>query len=85
MMVLINIDFWGSDEELKILDKASEEAVKNTEGVDFLGRFAPEAKKWHWTYFYKAESLTTWDNFLKNIEYKRDKKLLSHDTTEFYI
>lgn len=62
-----------------------EEAVGKTEGVDLLGRFAPEAIKWHWTYFYKAESLTTWDNFLKNIEYKRDKKVVSHDTTEFYV
>jgi len=62
-----------------------EEAVEKTEGVDLVGRFAPEATKWHWTYFYKAESLTTWDNFLKNIEYIRDKKVVSHDTTEFYV
>ena len=84
-MVLSNFDFWGSDEELTLLDKAMKKAVDKTEGVDLLGRYAPEALKWHWTYFYKTESLTTWENFLKNLEYKRDKKLIPHETTVFYV
>ena len=52
-----------------------EESVGKTEGVDLLGRFAPEAIKWHWTYFYKAESLTTWDNFLKTSNTNEIKRL----------
>ena len=84
-MVLINIDFWGTDDELKKHDKALTDAIEKTEGVEYLGRYSPEATKWHWTYFCKAESLTVWDNMLKNYQYKRDKKLLSHDSTEFYV
>lgn len=85
MMVLVNIEFWGSDEELEKLDKAVKDAVEKTLGVEYLGRFMPEQTRWHYTYFIKAESLTAWDNCLKNFEYKRDRKLLAHDTTEFYI
>ena len=85
MMVLINTEFWGSDEELKMLDKAIKDAVEKTVGVEYLGRFMPEQTRWHYTYFYKAEGLTAWDNFLKNFEYKRDRKILAHDTTEYYI
>ena len=84
-MVLVNIEFWGSDEELKNLDKAIKDAVEKTKDVKYLGRFMPEQTRWHYTYFYKAESLTAWDNFLKNFEYKRNRKILAHDTTEYYM
>jgi len=84
-MVLINTEFWGSDEELNKLDNAIKDAVEKTVGVEYLGRFMPEQTRWHYTYFYKAESLTAWDNFLKNFEYKRDRKISAHDTTEYYI
>ncbi len=85
MMVLVNFDFWGSDEDLKKLDSTCEKMTEKTYGVEFIGRFMPEQKKWHYTYFYKADSLTAWDNALKNFEYEFNKKILSHNTTEFYI
>jgi hypothetical protein len=82
-MVLINIDFWGTDEELKIFENALTNAVTKTQGAEYLGRFGPESQKWHYTYFCKADSLTVWDSVLKNLDYKRDKKLMSHETVEF--
>jgi len=85
MMVQVSIEFWGSDEDLVVLDKAVKDACKKTEGVEFLGRFLPEQTRWHYTYFFKSDSLTTYDNMLNNFEYKRDRKILAHDITEFYL
>ena len=33
MMVQVSLEFWGSDEDLAILDKAVKGACKKTEGV----------------------------------------------------
>ncbi len=85
LMVLINIDFWGSDEELKIFENALTNAVTKTQGAEYLGRYGPESQKWHYTYFCKADSLTVWDAVLKKVDYKRDKKLMSHESVEFYM
>lgn len=84
-MVLINCDFWGSDDELEKLDKAYKDMAKITDGVEYLGRYSPNNFKWHWTYFFKVESLTAWDNGSKNYKYKRDKKNFSHGSVLFYV
>ncbi len=44
MMVLVNFDFWGSDEDLKKLDSTCEKMAEKTYGVEFIGRFMPEQK-----------------------------------------
>ena len=84
-MVLINIDFWGTEDELKILDKAYKEMAKKTDGVEYLGRHVPNTTKWHYTYFFKAENMATWASGMPNFDYKRDKKLMSHGAVEFFM
>ena len=84
MMVLINVDFFGSDEELEELTKAYEVVGEKTEGVKFLGRFVPGQTKWHYTFFFKAKDMATWASGLGNFKYKRDKSKFTHGAVEFY-
>ncbi len=87
MMVLMHIDFWGDDDELKKLDKVMENMAKKSADIEYLGRFSPNSKKFHWTYFLKVKDYGAWEEgFYKNIgsDYKRDIKILSHAVMDFY-
>ena len=84
MMVLIDVDFWGTEDELKILDKAYKNMAKKTDGVEYLGRHTPNSK-WHYTYFFKADNLAAWAGGNSNFDYKRDKKLFSHGAMQYYM
>ncbi len=87
MMVLINMDFWGDDDELKKLDKAYENMAKKSDEMEYLGRFSPNTKKFHWTYFLKVKDYSAWEEgFYKQIvsEYKRDLKVMSHAVVDFH-
>jgi hypothetical protein len=84
-MVLINVDFYGSDEELEKLDKAYKKMAEKTEGVEFKARLVPMQTKWHYTYVFKAESMKAWAAGFENFKYDRDRKVMSHGTVEFYV
>jgi hypothetical protein len=84
MMVLIHFDFWGDDDDLKKFDKANIDMAEKTEGMEYLGRFAPTNKKFHWTSFYKIKNFRTWEDAIENRSYERNKKHLSHAHVEFY-
>ena len=43
MMILVNVDFYGSDTELEVLTKAIK-AFEKEEGVEFLGRARAQYK-----------------------------------------
>ncbi len=85
MMVLINVDFFGSDKDVEELTKAYEAVGKKTEGVEFLGRFVPNTTKWHFTFFFKSKDLATWASASGNFEYKRDKSKFTHGAVEYYM
>jgi hypothetical protein len=84
-MVLINVDFYGSDEELEKLDKAYKKMAEKTEGVEYKGRLVPMQTKWHFTYVFKAENMKAWAAGNENFKYDRDRKVMSHGAVEFYM
>ena len=99
MMILIHIDWAGTEEQLKELDKGYKIAAEETEGIDFKGRLTPWNKKYHYTYVLKADDITKFHKFgeyffLENTrdrslmtrvsENTRDRSLMTHGEYEFY-
>ena len=85
MYILDFFDWFGSIEELEKLDKTVKKNLEGS-GVEYLGRFAPYNRNYHWTYFFKAKDLITWENARLHIDagYKRDYKVHTHEIMEFY-
>ena len=77
MMVLVNWDFIGSDEELKEGDKTFKKMADMSKGVEYLGRYIPSNIKWHFTYFFKCESPEAWAT-RKRPDWKRDRSKWTH-------
>ncbi len=84
MFVLYNIDWGGTAERLKAHDEAWKKACDETEGVEYMGRYKPWNKKYHWTYFTKVKDLPTWYGASSNYEWDRDPKEMIHTELEFY-
>jgi hypothetical protein len=82
MYILEHLDWYGSIKDLEELEKKLKEAC-NEAGVEFLGRFAPHNKKFHWTLFYRVKDLKDWLN-VKFDWYKRDRKVHTHSVMEYY-
>lgn len=78
MMILVNVDFYGSDTELEVLTKAIK-AFEKEEGVEFLGRYEPSNTKWHYTFFFKAKDMLTWASASKYWSYTRDRTPRAHN------
>ena len=56
-------------------------------GVEWLGRFEPQNKKYHWTYIWKAKDWNSWHTKTypeESANFKRDFKVYSHVEYEFY-
>jgi hypothetical protein len=85
MMILIHVDFFGSDDELSELDKALELVGTESEGVEFLGRYDATQLKWHYTYFFRAESRDHWFTGESNWKYKKDKSKMTHSVIQYFV
>jgi hypothetical protein len=84
VLVLYHFDWGGTDERLKAHDEAWKKACEKTEGAEYLGRYNPYNKKYHWTAVTKVKDLPTWYEVTKKFEWKRDLKATTHDELELY-
>jgi hypothetical protein len=84
MMVIIYWDFFGDADELKEVDKHFKKMGDESEGVEYLGRYAPTGLKWHWAYFYKCESEEAWIK-RKRIQWDRDYTKWTHGIIHQYM
>ncbi len=84
MFVLYHIDWDGTEERLKTHDEDWKKACEKTEGAEYLGRYMPWTKKYHWTYITKVKDLPTWYEATRKSEWKSDPKEITHGEVEFY-
>lgn len=84
MMCVIWLDFTGTEDELKEVDKAYKQGADKTKDVEYLGRYTSWTQKWNWSYFFKIESAGSMDEFWKNVKYKRDYKKMPYGAVEFF-
>lgn len=67
-------------EDLEESTKKVEEAVKTTDGVKFMGRYAPHNRKYHFVFMYEAESYNHMWNVWNKLE--RDYDAMPHVVIE---
>ncbi len=85
MYVLVNFDWFGPISELEEWEKKLKKHFDGKDGVEFLGRFAPHNKKYHWTRFFWAKDFKTWANRkIPEFAPKRDYKVMTHSVAEYY-
>jgi hypothetical protein len=87
MYVLEHFDWFGPVEELAKIDKKYREMFDGRKGIEFLGRYAPHNKKYHWTYVYNAKDFVTFVTEYDKADfswYKRDIKVHTHAVLEYY-
>ena len=85
MYILEHYDWFGPIEELEKWEKIYKKHFDGSHGVEYLGRFGPVNKKYHWTNFWKAKDWNAWVNRkYPDIPYKRDYKVNTHSELEFY-
>ncbi|MBA7661058.1 hypothetical protein ES703_69070 [subsurface metagenome] len=84
MLVLSHIDWNGTNERLLEYDEAEKKACEKTEGAEYLGRFMPWNKKYHWTSITKVKDISTFQAMMQNLEWDRDYKEITHGEAEFY-
>ena len=84
MWLLQHVDFYGSDKELEELDQSFKDMAEATDGMEYKGRYSPQNKKWHWTYFFKVKDYHVAEESQNNWKYDRDKSKFTHGIGEFY-
>jgi hypothetical protein len=87
MYILNHFDWFGDMEELEKWDKIFKKHYDGSEGVEYMGRFGPHNKKYHWTNIWKAKDFVTWLQRTHPEEmktFKRDYKIYSHSVSEYY-
>ena len=84
MMCVIWIDFRGTSDELKQIDKAYEQAAEKTKGMEYLGRYTSYTQKWNWCYFFKIDKLGVMDAYFENMKFKRDYTKMPYGAVEFF-
>jgi hypothetical protein len=86
MYILESYDWFGPIKDLEEVEKKIKEHLKGIDGVEFLGRFSPENKNFHWTNFYKAKDFKTWANVdFGWYDHTRDYKVHTHSVREYYV
>lgn len=85
MYILRHYDWYGSMEELEEYTEKWKEVWDGSEGVEYLGRYGPSTRKFHWTDFIKAEDWNAWIRARERLtEIKRDRKIITHIIQEYY-
>ena len=82
MWVIQYFDWHGTMKELEELDKIVEKECEKAEGLKYKGRYGPHNRKYHWAYFYKAESYNHFNAMGQDIP--RDYNKMSHILTEIF-
>ena len=84
--ILSHFDWFGPIEELEEWDQRYKKLWDGSDGVELLGRFAPQNKKYHWTYIFKARDFNAWVNRKQpDPAYKRDYTKFTHNELEYYV
>ena len=79
MLALYHMDWGGTADRLKAREEAWKKACEKTEGADFLGRYKPWNKRYHWTFVTKVKDLQTWLETVQNQEWESGNKETTHD------
>jgi hypothetical protein len=77
-------EWFGDLKELEMYDKKWGKLYDGSDGVAWLGRYAPHNKKYHWVYFFKAKDFNTWVNRKPVDFYKRDYNVIQHSEQEYF-
>ena len=83
-VILVHFEFFGSDEESKIMDKAFIEMANEIEGLEFEEKLIPMQGRYHYTYLFRAEGLHAWEEGVEKLQYQRDKSKLTRMSVEPY-
>ena len=75
-----SFDWWGTDEELKEVEKQFKEAAEKVDSVTYHGLYVPHNSKFHYVRVWTGDD---WDAFWSMERPKRDKKKLSHVVFEY--
>ena len=84
MIITMSIDFFGKDEELAKWDKARKKACDDTEGCKYMGRYTSHQARYHWTYFFEADSYDRFMEALGKVTLKRDRNETAHAVIEIF-
>ena len=86
MMILIHIDWAGTEDQLKALDEVYKKAAEKTDGCEYKARLTPWNKKYHYTYVMTADDITKFHKFGEAFfaMHTRDRSLMTHGEYEFY-
>jgi len=77
MLVLAYFDWYGTAEELKEQDKAIKDYASKHEGLEYMGRYGPHNKKYHWVRIFKTDKYP-----LPQAPTPRDYKKMTHWVSE---
>ncbi len=78
------MDWGGTDERLKARDENWKKACEKTEGAEYLGRYVPWNKRYHWTYVTNVTDIQTWREATQKSEWKREPNEIINSELEFY-
>ena len=81
MRIIEYIDWEGTMDELKKWDKEVEKSCKETR-VKYMGRWGPHNKKYHWAYFFEAETFEKWMEMGRKLP--RDYSKVSHLEMDYF-
>ena len=84
MMVLMNLDWYGTVEGLEELTELWKKQAEKTEGVEFKARLSPWNKKYHWTMVLKVDNIACYHDFMSTWDYDRDFSVLTHGVVDIY-
>ncbi len=83
MKVLFYFDWFGSQKELREMEKSMVSAFSKASGVKYMGTYAPDNRKFHYVAMYETKSYDKFMEALMNPRNPpRDYKKLTHGTFE---
>lgn len=82
MMVLYHFDWSGTKEELEEFYEYQMKIMDKTEGAEFIGKFAPLNKAYHFTWFAKFKDLATFQSVAFAEEHDFDR--IPHAVFDIY-
>lgn len=84
-MIIINyFDYFGDEEGLRKWDEDVKRACEKTKGVTYLGRYSSHQARYHWAWFFEAESYDRLAEADSKVTIVRDRNLLTHTVEEMF-
>ncbi len=84
MILTVSIDYYGDDAGLKKWDEAYKKSCAETAEIKYKGRYSSHQARYHWVYFFEADSYDKLPEAWGKITIVRDRKLLSHAVIEAF-